>query len=81
MGLHDRLRRAIIGMQLRHESDHFTLRGLQQMASDSTKFFSDQTGSNNACTSAAHPITGLNQIFQTIGGDLTLARLIPDATK
>ncbi len=54
---------------------------LQQMASDSTKFFSDQTGSNNACTSAAHPITGLNQIFQTIGGDLTLARLIPDATK
>ena len=38
---------------------------LQQMASDSTKFFSDQTGSNNACTSAAHPITGLNQIFQT----------------
>ena len=54
---------------------------LQQMASDSTKFFSDQTGSNNSCNSAAHPITGLNQIFQTIGGDLTLARLIPDATK
>ncbi len=54
---------------------------LQQMASDSTKFFSDQTGGNNSCTSSAHPITGLNQIFQTIGGDLTLARLIPDSTK
>ena len=25
MGLHDRLRSAIIGMQFRHESNHFTL--------------------------------------------------------
>lgn len=56
---------------------------LQQMASDSTKFFSDtsaQGGQGAGCTSAARPITDLNQIFAAIANDFTSARLIKNGT-
>ncbi len=57
---------------------------LQQMASDSTKFFSDtsaQGGQGAGCTSAARPITDLNQIFAAIANDFTTARLIRNGTQ
>ena len=52
------------------------------IASDSTKFFSDtsaESGAGASCTSAARPITDLNQIFAAIAGDFTSARLIPNS--
>ena len=53
-----------------------------QMASAPEDFFSDynQTGSNSNCLSSAQPETAINQIFQMIANDLTVARLIPDNT-
>jgi Flp pilus assembly protein TadG len=49
---------------------------MQQIASDSTKFFSSDT----TCISS-QSITNLNQIFQNIGTDLTSARMLRnDAT-
>ncbi len=55
---------------------------MQQIASSASTFFSDYTatGGDSSCTSAARPITNLNQIFTEIAGDLTVARLIPDNT-
>lgn len=53
---------------------------LQQMASDSAKFYSDTTGGTSTCTSAAHPITDLSAIFQDIGAGMLGARLLPDGT-
>jgi Flp pilus assembly protein TadG len=56
---------------------------LQRMASGPTYFFSDATAeqNKNQCVSASRPITNLNQIFKQIVGELTMARLIPDATQ
>jgi hypothetical protein len=57
---------------------------LQDMASDPTKFFSDTSaagGAGAACTSAARPITDLNQIFAAIANDFTSARLIRNGTQ
>jgi hypothetical protein len=53
---------------------------MQQMASNASTFFSDYTatGGSSSCISAARPVSGLNQIFTDIVGDLTVARLIPD---
>jgi Flp pilus assembly protein TadG len=53
---------------------------MQQIASDSSKFFSDTTGGTSSCTSAAHSISDLNQIFQYIGIDASRPRLLPDNT-
>jgi len=55
---------------------------MQQMASSSAYFFSDYTatGGSTSCTSAAQPVTGLNQIFQVISGDLSQVKLIPNGT-
>ncbi len=53
---------------------------LQQMASDSTKFYSDTSGGSSGCTSAAHSISDLNLIFQSIGQDASSARLLPLTT-
>lgn len=53
---------------------------LQQMASDSKKFFSDTVGGTSSCTSAAHSTSDLNQIFQTIGTDASKPRLLRDNT-
>lgn len=52
---------------------------MRQIASDSTKFFSDNQG-GTTCTSTAHSISELVNIFQNIGTDLTSARLLPDNT-
>lgn len=51
---------------------------LQQMASDSSKFYSDTVGGTSSCTSAAHSITDLSQIFQDIGASLSGVRLLPN---
>jgi hypothetical protein len=55
---------------------------MQQMASSPAYFFSDYTatGGASSCISASQPITGLNQIFQTIVSDLTTVKLIPNNT-
>ncbi len=55
---------------------------MEQMASSSAFFYSDYvaTGGSSSCVSASQPATSLNQIFQTIAGDLTVARLIPNNT-
>ncbi len=51
-------------------------------ATSTTTYFSDDpaSGTDPACNSAARPTTSLNQIFQVIAGDLTVARLIPNNT-
>jgi hypothetical protein len=42
-------------------------------------FYSDATVTNKgACTSTANPNLTLNQVFQSVSGSLTVARLIPD---
>ena len=53
---------------------------MQQIASSPQNFFSDYaaTGGTNSCVSAARPASTLNQIFNDIAGDLTVARLIPN---
>lgn len=51
---------------------------MRQIASDASKFFSDQVGGTNSCTAAANPVSDLINIFQNIGTDLTSARLLPD---
>jgi hypothetical protein len=56
---------------------------MQQMASNSATFFSDYTATgsgtgSSACVSSANPMSALADIFTAIGGDLTLARLIPN---
>lgn len=45
-------------------------------------FFSDYaaTGGTNTCVSQARPTTSLNEIFQEIGEDLTVSRLVPNGT-
>ncbi|MFN7998266.1 MAG: Tad domain-containing protein [Bryobacteraceae bacterium] len=55
---------------------------MQQIASSPAYFFSDYTatGGSSSCISAAQPITGLNQIFQTILTDLLNVKLIPNNT-
>jgi hypothetical protein len=55
---------------------------MQQMATNSSTFFSDYTatGSSGSCVSASRPTTNLNEIFTEIAGDLTVARLIPNGT-
>jgi hypothetical protein len=53
---------------------------MQQIASSPSNFFSDYTatGGSSTCVSASRPTSGLNTIFQEIGSDFTLARLIPN---
>jgi len=53
---------------------------MQQIASNPQYFYTDYSSSSNGCVSASQPTTSLNQIFTEIGGDFTVARLIPDNT-
>lgn len=55
---------------------------MQQIASAPAYFFSDYnaTGGTTTCVSASQPVTNLNQIFQVIGADLTVAKLLPNGT-
>ncbi len=55
---------------------------MEDMASSPQYFFSDYTatGGDSSCISAAQPITGLNQIFQTIVTTLSSVKLIPNGT-
>jgi Flp pilus assembly protein TadG len=48
----------------------------------SSTYFSDDpsSGVDPVCIAAARPTTTLNQIFQAIAGDLTVAKLIPNST-
>jgi hypothetical protein len=63
-------------------SDITPCQTMQQMAYDSSTFYSDYTatGGSNTCISAAEPTTSLDEIFTEIAGSLTLSRLIPDNT-
>jgi len=49
---------------------------MKNIASDTTKFFSDVTSAGNACTSTANSITDLNSIFKAIVTDVTGVRLL-----
>ncbi|MGA2437320.1 MAG: vWA domain-containing protein [Acidobacteriaceae bacterium] len=57
---------------------------MEGIASTPSYFFSDYTSSvsgvDKTCISASQPTSNLNQIFQYIGNDLTVARLIPNGT-
>jgi hypothetical protein len=55
---------------------------MEQIASAPQYFFSDYTatGGDGTCISASQPVTGLNQIFQTIVTDLSIVKLIPNNT-
>jgi Flp pilus assembly protein TadG len=55
---------------------------MQQIASDATKFFADPSGGGTpACTSTDNPsISDLNSVFQQIGIQATIARLLPNNT-
>jgi hypothetical protein len=55
---------------------------MEQIASTPGYFFSDYTatGGSSTCISASQPVSGLNQIFQVIAGDLTVAKLVPNGT-
>jgi len=51
---------------------------MKNMASDLTKFYSDNA---NGCQSTNHPsLTSLQSIFQNIGNNLTITRLVPNGT-
>ncbi|MGQ0484421.1 MAG: TadG family pilus assembly protein [Hyphomicrobiales bacterium] len=53
---------------------------MRQLASDPSKFYSDQLGGINTCSSASNPSTDLVGIFKSIGGSLATARLVPNKT-
>jgi len=53
---------------------------MTQIASDSGKFYSDSTGTKNACTSSQSSLATLIQVFQTIGQALQQPRLLPNNT-
>jgi Flp pilus assembly protein TadG len=53
---------------------------MQQIASNSGKFYSDSTGVKGACTSSTNTMTDLVAIFQTIGQALQQPRLLPNDT-
>jgi hypothetical protein len=52
---------------------------MQQIASDSTKFYSSQSG-GGVCNSAANPTSGLNSIFSSISQTFRGTRLLPNST-
>ena len=56
---------------------------MQQIASSPENFFSDYTatGGASSCVSAARPTSSLNEIFNEIAQDLTVARLLPNNTQ
>lgn len=52
---------------------------MQNIASNSTLFYTDYGSSNNGCT-AGNPVGSLSNIFLAIAGQLSHARLIPNST-
>lgn len=55
---------------------------MQNMASNTSTFFSDYTatGGTGTCLGTAQPTTNLNQIFAYIAAELSVARLVPNGT-
>ena len=53
---------------------------MQQIASNSTYFYTDYTSTTNGCVSASQPAKTINQIFTAITTSFTVARLIPNNT-
>jgi hypothetical protein len=47
---------------------------------NNANFFTDVSSTKSSCASAARSTSTLDQIFKTIGGDLTVSRLIPNGT-
>jgi Flp pilus assembly protein TadG len=50
---------------------------MQQIASDSSKYFSDTSGGSAACMSTANSLSQLGAIFSYIGVDASTPRLLP----
>jgi hypothetical protein len=53
---------------------------MEDMASNASTFYSDQTGGTSTCTSAANPTSELVSIFSSIGSSFSAPRLLPDNT-
>lgn len=53
---------------------------MRQLASDSTKFYSSNTGSSG-CSSTVNGVLNMGQIFQRIAIDLTATRIVDDSTQ
>jgi hypothetical protein len=53
---------------------------MEDMASSSSTFYSDQTGGTSTCTSSANPTSELVSIFSNIGSSFSAPRLVPDNT-
>jgi hypothetical protein len=53
---------------------------MQQIASDSTKFFSDTQGSSNGCASGAQSVAELVSVFKSISYSLVPPRLLLNTT-
>lgn len=53
---------------------------MQQIASDTTKFYSDTEGVSGGCASTANSVSELVAIFNTIGASLSGPRLLLDST-
>jgi hypothetical protein len=53
---------------------------MQQIASDSTKFYSDTQNGSSGCTSSAHSVSELLAVFQAISTSLLPPRLLPNST-
>ena len=51
---------------------------MRQIASNPSMFYSDNSGSGTACTSAAHSSDDLDAIFRDIVTSFTGTRLLPD---
>ncbi len=51
---------------------------MQQIASDTGKFYSDQVGGASPCTSAAHSVSELVSVFSSIADSFKGARLLSD---
>lgn len=53
---------------------------MQQIASDSTKFYSDTQGGSSACASSSHSVSELLAVFQAISTSLLPPRLLSNNT-
>jgi hypothetical protein len=53
---------------------------MEDIASNSGTFYSDQTGGTSACTSSANPTSELVSIFSNIGSSFSAPRLVLDNT-
>ena len=53
---------------------------MQQIASQSSYFYSDSSGGSGTCTSSANSVSELVSIFGAVGSSFQTPRLVPDST-